>query len=368
MKIGILTLPFHINYGGILQAYALQTVLERMGHEVVVLQNDLKDSNWSLFYKRMRKIVKKLFVDHRTNIFQDKMDKERIIYESQETFKFTNSYLKLYPTRKWSDILDYGIDVIVVGSDQIWRPRYCKRIENSFLDFSQKWSIKRVSYAASFGVDNWEYTKRQTKKCKQLARTFDAISVRERSGIFLCEKYLSVKASLVLDPTLLLSAFDYIKLLPTSLNVGKPNGIFTYILDRNYNTNNIIDTLSKEYGMNPVEGNLIYKEQNSRNCIIQPPVESFLKNICEAKFVVTDSFHACVFSILFEKPFIVISNPHRGIARIETLLELFDMKDRIIENEYFDRTLINRIPKAEKLDLLRKESLNFLKTALNNEK
>ena len=86
---------------------------------------------------------------------------------------------------------------------------YKRSIESSFLDFAETWNIKKISYAASFGTDLWEYNEKQTSNCRKLIRKFDAISVRESSGVTLCKKYLDIDAIQVLDPTFLLTKEDY---------------------------------------------------------------------------------------------------------------------------------------------------------------
>ena len=112
-----------------------------------------------------------------------------------------------------NSINDYNFDGYIVGSDQVWRPRYCKKtLMNNFLDFTNGINVKRLSYAASFGVDSWEFTKDETTKCAELIKTFNAISVREASAVDLCKQYLGVESKQVLDPTLLLSSEDYINM------------------------------------------------------------------------------------------------------------------------------------------------------------
>src|SRR5690606_19965537 len=95
-------------------------------------------------------------------------------------------------------------DAVIVGSDQTWRPRYSPNIYNYFLDFLRDENVRRIAYASSFGTDKWEYNDKQTDRCSKLAKEFDMISVREKSGVDLCIRHLGVEALAVLDPTLLL--------------------------------------------------------------------------------------------------------------------------------------------------------------------
>lgn len=110
-----------------------------------------------------------------------------------------------------------GLDAIIVGSDQVWRPDYSSCQPNYFLDFLPKDSkIRRISNAASFGGDNWDWSTELTARCAKLLQLFDAVSVREASGVRLCKEHFNVGAVNVLDPTMLLDPEDYIAI------IGKP--------------------------------------------------------------------------------------------------------------------------------------------------
>src|SRR5690606_30541311 len=133
---------------------------------------------------------------------------------------------------------------VVVGSDQVWRPRYSPNIYNFFLDFLKNNStIKKVAYAASFGTEDWEYTEEQTREARELIKHFNAVSVRESSGVLLCDKYLNRKDAVhVLDPTLLLKAEDYNQLINKT---KKEIGLFTYVLDETKEKLDFIKQCSK---------------------------------------------------------------------------------------------------------------------------
>ena len=170
MKIGILTLPLHTNYGGILQAYALQTVLERMGHEVFVLDKGqirhLKvwEALW-IYPKRFAvKYVKRKNID----IFAIRHHNKIFPIISQYTQLFIDKYIHVLKVNDFSKLNSHDFDAIVVGSDQIWRPEYNEKIENAYLRFAELWNIKRIAYAVSFGTDKWGYTAKQTNTCTVL--------------------------------------------------------------------------------------------------------------------------------------------------------------------------------------------------------
>lgn len=342
MKIGILTLPLHTNYGGILQAYALQTVMERMGHEVVVLSNKRKYSLplWRLPLSYTKRLIKKYILGRKdTRIFAEQLQQKEYVTISQYTQKFINTYIHICNVESFKNLKSTDFDAIVVGSDQVWRPKYFtslfkSKIENAFLSFAREWNIKRISYAASFGTEDWEYTAVDTALCGELLKQFDVVTVREDSAVRLCKEKLGVDALHVLDPTMLLSKEDYIKLFDVANTPKSSGNLLTYILDDTPEKTDVINKISKEKGLIPFRVNSEAKGPHaSVEERIQPPVEAWLRGFYDAEFVVTDSFHACVFSIIFGKPFIVIGNKDRGMARFESLLKMFGLEDCLISSD-----------------------------------
>lgn len=379
MKIGILTLLPRINYGGILQAYALQTVLEQMGHEVYVFD---KKKYWHLPLWRaplhyLKRIFKK-YVLKCTNIAifaERRLNKEYVVVSSLVQ-PFIDQNLNCTIEANMEMLNEKDFDAIIVGSDQIWRPKYCHlNIEEAYLSFTKNCSIRRISYAASFGTDKWEYTKLQTKRCKELIEKFDSVSVREDSGVALCKKYFSIDASHVLDPTMLLKKEHYIRLFKKTNESQSQGKLFVYILDMNEDKQEVVTQLVEKEGYYPIVFNnsLILDFSLEVEKRISPSVESWLIGIYDAEFVVTDSFHACVFSILFNKPFIVYGNEGRGISRINSLLKQFNLESRLIFSSKdngckilkccIDWGNVNGI-----LNRLRDESLAFLENSLESKK
>lgn len=331
MRIAILTLPLHTNYGGILQAYALQTVLERMGHEVVVIDTpNVKPMPSCLTL--CKRLVKKA-LGQKVGVFAERYHNTTYPVISQYTQPFIDKYIHRKIVNSSEEIQESDFDAIIVGSDQIWRPRYYKNIENAYLEFAKHWNIKRIAYAASFGTDKWEYTLGQTEKCRNLVKIFDAVSVREASGVRLCKEHFGVEARHVLDPTMLLDKEDYIRLIEVAGTPKSKGALLNYILDETPEKHELIEWVAKENGLVPfrvnsrVEDHTVPLEER-----IQPPVEQWLRGFYDAEFVITDSFHACVFSILFNKPFVVIGNKERGMARFESLLSIFGLENRLITN------------------------------------
>lgn len=333
MKIGILTQPLHSNYGGILQNYALQKVLVKLGHTPVTIDLTKNVSKIQYLLSVSKTIVFKIFGKKRPFI------KYKSLYKRNDSFdSFVNKNINLTaPVSKLlnSVIIQNKLDGIVVGSDQVWRPMYnVGRLNAMYLDFAEAIDIKRVAYAASFGVDYWEYDEKQTEVCRGLARRFNKISVREQSAVQLCNDFLGVHATQVLDPTLLLDCSDYEKLcadVPKCHN----NFIFAYILDLNEEKRNLIASFEKFLGM-PAR---IYSADT--NASLTP--EEWISMFRDASFVITDSFHGTCFSIIFERNFFSIGNKHRGATRFMSLLKTFNLNERLIDVTE-DNSYLNNLP------------------------
>ncbi len=370
MKIGILTLPLHTNYGGILQAYALQTVLERMGNEVYLIEKPtfpLHLPLWKTPLSYGRRILKNISGHPFPILYEQKMNREASTIR-QHTDKFINKYIKRKIVDNYTDVHENDFDAIVVGSDQIWRPKYFHNIETAYLDFTEGWNIKRMAYAASFGTDEWEYTPKQTKKCGRLLQSFDAVSVREKSGINLCHNHFHVQATHVLDPTMLLEPENYIKLFEVDDTPKSPGTLLNYILDETPEKTALIEKIAKDKSLVPFRVNSKVENINAPlQERIHPPVEQWLRGFYDAEFVITDSFHACVFSILFNKPFFVIGNTARGMSRFTSLLSMFGLENRLIHSNssiYYE-TNISWQNVMSLLNYNRRKSRDFLSKGLN---
>ncbi len=371
MKIGILTLPLHTNYGGILQCYALQTVLERMNNEIVVFNSPIYTETPSL-KEYAKRIIKKM-LGRKVGVFYEvRRNREQPIIR-QHTQPFIDKRIHTKVIEDVNELNKNDYDAIVVGSDQIWRPMYIRRpirsTADAYLKFAENWNIKKIAYAASFGSDEWEYSSEETEECKRLIKLFDAVSVREESAIKLCEENLSYSDAIqVLDPTMLLDAEDYKKIFSEysspekSSDTGK---LLVYYLDSTPEKMQFAEKLSEKLNL-PIKktgSNVENTEEDIKNRI-QPPVEEWLRSLYNAEFVLTDSFHGCVFSILFKKPFYVIGNAKRGMARFSSLLKMFDLENRFVaedsSNFDIDTTEIAYDKVYSLLDDWRKRSMDYL--------
>lgn len=342
MKIGILTQPLHNNYGGLLQCFALQTILKRLGHEVWVVQREYAGRKLNLLQRLFYNVkqVIKVFLGHK---YIGILNPQKVEYVTRNTKYFVSEYIN----RKTDIItttdnlrkchLNYKFDAYVVGSDQVWRPRYSPCITNYFFDFlSPQDKVKRIAYAASFGVDEWEFSEEETSKCKDLLKLFDSISVREASGTHLCSKHLNRDDALhVLDPTMLLEKEDYISIVEREKEPKSSGALFCYILDESSEKKQIIESIVSQINTIPFtqmpKCKITYENLRDRleDCVY-PSVTAWLRAFIDAEMVITDSFHGCVFSIIFNKPFWVIGNEARGMARFHSLLSLYGLQNRMI--------------------------------------
>lgn len=375
MRIAILSLLLNTNYGGILQSYALQTVLERMGHKVRVLDHefisDLPIRQLLKIYPR--RFFGKYILKKNISIYTPQHYKWlRYREKSANTRSFIFQHIKIRKCRALRRLRHNEFDAIVVGSDQVWRPSYFScwgSIKDAFLLFAKGWNIRRISYAASFGINKWTLNPSDTKTVRELIKLFDAVSVRELDGVDLCKDNLDKEAIQVLDPTLLLSRSDYEELIDSSeVKTTIPeSSLLNYILDDNEQKNSMVECIAKEKSLKVFR---INKSEDIKSNDKRQPVEVWLKAFRDSDFIVTDSYHACLFSIIFEKPFVCIVNKQRGLSRFQTLATLFGLSRHFITsaNDYdasYDYSISPSV--YNELEKHKTISIDFLRRNLPNE-
>lgn len=338
MRIGIVTLCLNANYGGILQAYALAEVLRRMGHDAVQLQPNR--SFGKLHSPIIMPLVwcKRAFRRYIGNENGLPIFKSLSTWMRQYTDQFIRQHIpmKLVKETEWDAALAAEFDAIVVGSDQVWRPEYSQPLNRHFADFAVGSSVRIVSYAASFGTDKPTISAEKAAELAPMVRSYAAVSVREASAVDICRRLFGVEATHVVDPTMLLNRADY-EVLAAKAPLS-PGDLMTYVLDESPETEAFIARLAQAKGLTPFRSNSRYEDWTAPiSQRRQPPVENWLRGFCDAKLVVTDSFHACVFSILFNVPFICIGNATRGMSRFHSLLSMFGLTDRLVDISNFDQ-------------------------------
>lgn len=331
MKIGILTQALHGNYGGLLQNYALQQVLINMGHQPITIDRHIP-RNESIV-KNLAKATIRILKSHYSNGY---LSSKQRAYLAKHQLRFIKDHI--YKTKQLHTQADFDKEVtsgvynaFIVGSDQCWRPCYSANIFNYFLDFAQKRNIKKIAYAASFGVDKWEYTPEQTLVVSNLAKCFNNVSVREKSAVSLCKHNLGIDSEWVLDPTMLFGAEGFKRFITEN----NDSGITTYLLEDSQESRTLVHNVGKILNITQIIDNIsssVFHRFDSLKKHINISVEEWLSNIANARFVITDSFHGAVFSILFNVPFIVKLNGVRGNTRLESLLTDFGLEECICDD------------------------------------
>lgn len=348
MKIGILTQPLHSNYGGLLQNYALQQTLIRLGHEAETIDWEGGSGLHETLYRIKIRVLHTLFPNKYPQLKYRPNKKERAIIQ-RNTHHFINTYINhteaMHSYEEFVKQASKGkYDAYVVGSDQCWRPCYNAFLSSMFLDFVQDKQVKRIAYAASFGTDKWEFTPQQTAVCALLAKKFDMVSVREDSGVKLCKEHLGVDAVHVLDPTMLLTKEEYIQLIEKEKEPKSNGTLFNYILDPDAKKSVFIQKVAKAKGLKafqvlPKCQTETRTKEDVKKCIencVFPGVTTWLRAFMDADMTIVDSFHGMVFSIIFNKPFWAIGNVSRGMSRFTSLLKMFHLEDRLLDADNLD--------------------------------
>lgn len=384
MKIGIVTQPLHFNYGGLLQNYALQQVLKEMGHQPCTLDwTRVREPEMRRITRNIKnKVLYTLHLKKDCKIKDYRVTPEEFATIGRYTIPFVNRYITRTRVVNTSAgfrrlFAEGGYDALISGSDQVWRPKYSNPfLKEMFLCFAVDKGVRRVAYAASLGTDVWEYSKEMTTACASLAQKFDHISVREDSGIALCQDYLGVAANLVLDPTLLLQQENYSRLVIEAGDTKSIGSLFYYILDPTAGKTDFIKQAGREMGLNPFtiapgymrsEWTRFRIRHRIEQCVC-PPVTQWLRGFMDAEMTIVDSFHGMAFSIIFNKPFWAIGNKSRGLSRFTSLLKLLGLEDRLVDPAELDSVRlsspINWQCVNQALEANRQHSIDWLANAL----
>lgn len=311
MKIALLTIWHEMNYGAELQAYATIKILKSLGHDVRMINIRLSDRNkLSLKNKFVNTIVSSSPAYRKFDRFWKKHIPTTKRYYSIEQLK------KYYPVA----------DVYIVGSDQVWNPQITGSFyELFFLNFGSS-NTKRIALASSFGQDFWDYSE-LVPNIKKLFDRFSLISCREDSGIKILKDTFGFDANLMLDPTLLIDSYSELYDGDTSI----ANNIVYYPLTNDNKLADLATNLAHIYNVKAVN---INKSRYVLGKLLwdKPSIREWLKNIAEAKFVITRSFHGLVFSILFNKDFAVLKGRNNRTTRLTNLLKLLNLEDRMFND------------------------------------
>ena len=344
MKYGIITYTSAQNWGGILQAYALEKYLTDIGVDSELINYRAFDSRWFKPRKQLKDIV--------FSILRYPECKKRI--DSYERFRKQNMGLDglTYTTHEELKTLNNKYDAFITGSDQLWN---CETeiCYDFYLDFVQK-DKKKLAYGPSFGQET--IPEQFEQEVARLLKRYDAKSVREKSGQRIVEKLTGEKIQVVCDPTFLLSPeqWDSVR----NKHIDESNYIFIY---------------TTQVSGKVVELVKAYQSQHPSVRIITPyalpgvkaeikkdigPAE-FLSYIKNADYVIGTSFHAVVFSLIFHRDFCVVPHSSTG-TRVNDLLETLGLEQQAIEGKFDGKFPVVSVDYQEKLNTMIKSSKKYL--------
>ena len=331
MRISILTFVYSKNPGTTLQAFALQHAVESLGTGI------------ECFIFRQWDPPRKI-----TRLLQHFSWKELkgwyyVANSVKSQLRFADKHYHFFPTeplynKKDLEVLRGDFDKIIVGSDQVWNPEFCKERPMRYLLDFVKDDNKKVSYGSSFGVSEIQEDLKQD--FVEYLGKFKYLSVREDAGQRIIYSLLGREVPVVLDPTLLLRKEDWEKMakLPKESDY-----IFLYEVFENPAAVDFAKALSKKTGLKIVHKKVHdYGLKNKRRYWFMTP-EEWMGYILKAKYVVTTSFHGTAFSINFNKQFFVLPR-QKTSSRQDTLLGKLGLKDRKIDSaKAIDDSFINSI-------------------------
>jgi len=344
-RIGILTFHYsNHNFGALLQTYASVFLLRKMGYEPTVIHLIPKD-----VHQTKTNFLSSFLVGNPFDKFRREFIPLTEIIDNEDALLALND----------------RFDVFYVGSDQVWRQEFAKEnILHYFLDFVSADKLK-VSYAASFGKEIVDYDKLTLQAVNQLIQRFDAVGVREASGVTICKNEFGVDATKVLDPTLLLNELDYSAIFKQYKCKCKSKFIAYYDLECTFGVSERVKPFLDYYNL-AIEN--IYRDKINLIFKTITPISSvarWLQMLRSSQLVITNSYHCVIFSILFRKDFIVLASEFGGNARVFSLLNDLGLSERFFDK--FDGERINNLEPidfkyiSDKLDGLRKVSFDYLK-------
>ncbi|MEY8688212.1 polysaccharide pyruvyl transferase family protein [Bacteroides sp. AN502(2024)] len=360
MQVGILTFHKTTNYGAILQAYALQKTLENEGFKVSII--DYHNNRIYGYYdyrirscNHYKTMIGKIIRYHYN----------KAIWLRFEAFR--HKHIKLSPSCQTLNELqnvESVYNAVISGSDQVWNPNAIFQDFDAYLLGTV--SCKKIAYAASAGnVMLWE---KYLKTYWNLLHRFDAISVREADMVHPVRELSQQEVTLVCDPTLLLEQSDWVSIEQNELNKSLPNGyILVYFLGRNISVPTTALALQKKTGLPIVS--IGRKIKGAYRPKVGPA--GFLSLFHHATYILTSSFHGTVFSIQYQKPFLVFGNGAYN-SRMHTLLNHLNLQERLITNNCSIGSILSDIDQPidwEKVAVCRFElkghSIGFIKKSLS---
>lgn len=384
MDIGIITLYYNnANYGGLLQSYALVRAMNKIGMSARQISFDRSSDKNPLLISRIDRMKSDPLsftedvIKNRIRKFEYsflwKRKQSEISHFLDKRNKAFKKFEKSIPHTKViskNDLINLNLefDAFICGSDQIWNPSMLR--EAYLLTFAADDKLK-IAYAASFGRDVLKEA--DIQYISQKLKNFTAISVREELAGNILEKVVEKPVYWVLDPTLLLERDDWDR-ISEPYSVSEPY-VLTYFLGDNEKQRKVIKKFARDnnlklLGFPHILGEFCqadkgYADEELYN--VSP--SQFIYLIAHAKYIATDSFHACVFSIIYRKNFVAFNRQIKRTgeqmsSRIISLLKIVNLSDCLVSEDAFTGIKEVSYGNLEGLENMKKQSYDFLRDAL----
>lgn len=366
--VGIITLPMNGNFGGLLQAVALQHAVQGLGCQATTMYWGAKERyphdntyrywrrryfDWCFYHIRSKGLAcLTKAAKYRYTAFMHRHLKQLVC-----PFPFSPSFMSKQGFTHW-----------IVGGDQVFRYIYMHRQDCMLLNFltpEQRRSC--FSYSSSFGTDEWEWPEELTEQGRSLIADFKAVSIRETSGVELCRRHLGKEACVMPDPTWLLTNEEYEALMADDTTPLPEQYAAYYILDETPEIKAWIERFCTQHHCAAVDMMIDYHSfvgRGKKKFKVQHSPAFWLKSLRHARYLITDSFHGVLFALMFRIPFVCFGNKTRGNARFDMLVSQFNIGERIITTDA--ETAITAFTDEEntsftlKRQKLREEGLEFL--------
>ena len=337
-----------MNYGAELQAYSTIKALKMLGHDVQMIDIRLSDSRDTN--------IKSIIAEFISSLGPARKKFEKFW---RDNIPVTRRYHSIEQLRESPP----EADVYLVGSDQVWNPDITGRFALLyFLNFGEE-KIIRGSYASSFGTEMW-YSDHLSQEVRPLLDRFSFLGCRELTGVEIMKNTFNLNSTLTLDPTLLFDTYPEL-----TGNISQKETLLFYPLSNDQELKKYAEGVADQLGLKLVNNKETHKLMN-RFLWDRVSVEEWVRNIAEAQFVITRSFHGLVFSILYRKPFAIIANNNNRSTRVLNLLSQLGLSDRYYDNfDSCDKAKpwdnpIDYDSVHARLSALRENSLKFLTDCL----
>ena len=354
-KMGILTMHRVKNSGSFLQAYATQMAIERLGLrcEIIDYLYPTKDNGRALYHTPMT--YRFAWQHLAQNVYHRRWDEVRRQLREMRWSRMIQKMLKVsdqsYDTQEELMAMDTEYDTILLGSDQVWNERFTKEDMSFMLPFAKD-DVRCVSYASSAPSTNMTDAYRQNLK-RHLAK-FESIATREKESARLLTELLGRKVDVVLDPVMLFGADEWTRKLRIKPK-GQKKYVLVYLLNYMGNATNAAMTYTDNYTHKHPESDIFSTIQMDKPYVKLTDVmpKEFVELIANADYVITDSFHASAFALLYRVPLVPMIYEKATDTRLIDLCNRVGVKK---DDAY--------MCEEEKLQKEREESWNYLKRVL----